>query len=173
MSENKLQRIVGFEQGYNCIKFECVCDSSSCKPGSGGSHGIRGLSIHFLVKGRAGAVQFSMSTGWLPQRINPSSIGSLNFSIKDSSPYASDLGYHSKKPQYEGQESIQDDCEFCDGQPCYYDGSGLNANDAFYTLLNTGDKGLWAFLEGYYASVFEGEDYPTILEYPKKLRAKP
>lgn len=167
----ELEKIIRFERGYDCIRFECINDSPNCYSGSGGSHGIHGLSIRFTLKGDEGAVQFLMSTGWLPQSVKPNSIDTLDFKIKDSSPYASDLGYHSKTPMYKGHQSIQDDCEFCDGQPCYYDGSGLNANDAFYTLVNGGDEALWKFLEGYYQYTFKEErNYPAVGEYLKPIR---
>ena len=63
-----------------------------------------------------------------------------------------------------------DACEYCDGKPCYYDGSGLNANDAMYALVNGGDVALWSFLDAYYAHIFDGKDYPKPAEYPKPLR---
>ena len=83
-----------------------------------------------------------------------------------------DLGYHSKTPQYEGQEVMDDACEFCDGQPCYYDGSGLNATDAMYALVNGGETALWAFLDAYYEAVFNSGAYPEPAEYPMPLRSK-
>ena len=81
-----------------------------------------------------------------------------------------DLGYHSKTPMYDDHDSIVESCEFCDGQPCYYDGSGLNANDAMYALVNGGDEALWSFLDAYYNSVFFGGEYPQPAEYQKKPR---
>ena len=167
-----MEHIVRFEHGHDCIRFECIDDSPNCKPGSGGSHGIGGMSIRFLSKGEAGAVQFLLYTGWLPQRVTPSQIGHRDIWDWGRGTYPADLGYHSKTPQYDGQEVIDGACEFCDGQPCYYDGSGLNANDAMYALVNGGQEALWAFLDGYYASVFEGGEYPEPAEYCKPLRGE-
>jgi hypothetical protein len=119
-----------------------------------------------VSKGDAGAVQFVLFTGWLPQHIEPSGIGLRCISkwgSIDVSP--ADLGYHSKTPHYAGQETAAASCEYCGGQPCYYDGSGLNANDAMYALVNGGDDALWAFLDGYYSTVFSGAAYPTPAEY--------
>jgi hypothetical protein len=76
-----------------------------------------------------------------------------------------ELWYHAKQPQYEGQEPIDDCCEFCDGQPCYYEGSGLNANNAMYALVNGGGDALWAFLDAYYAATFDGGKYPAPAEF--------
>jgi hypothetical protein len=173
---NKLfyKRQIDFERGHDCIRFECIDDSPNCRPGAGGSHGINGLRIRFLLKGPRGAVQFNVNTGWLPQRADASRIGVRN--IESWNPIASkyyplptDLGYHSKKQQYEGQESMGP-CEVLGGKNCYYDGSGLNAIDAMYTLVNGGDKALWRFLEDYYNHIFFDAPYPEVTEYPKRVR---
>ena len=159
-----MEHIVRFERGYDCIKFECTSGSKDCKPSSGGSHGRHGLNIRFVSKGDAGAVQFLLYTGWTPQYVKPSNIG-LRDCNWGTSIMPADLGYHSKTPRYEGQHKIDNACEFCDGQPCYYDGSGLNANDAMYALVNGGEVALWAFLDAYYESVFAGSKYPVPAEF--------
>jgi len=56
-------------------------------------------------------------------------------------------------------------CPFLGGKECYYDGSSLNSQDAFYVLVNCGEEALWKFLEGYYKSVFDGGEYPEVGEY--------
>ena len=81
-----------------------------------------------------------------------------------------DLGCYSKTPHYDGQTPIENSCEYCDGQPCYYDGSGLNASDAMYSLVNGGEAALWKFLDDYYSSVFLGGEYPKPFEYPMDAR---
>ena len=164
-----MEHIVRFERGFDCIRFECVHGSADCKPGSGGSHGRHGLNIRFVSKGEAGAVQFLLFTGWLPQYAKPSVIGSRDC---EWGQYVlpADLGYHSKTPQYEGQKSSSFACEFCGDQPCYYDGSSLNANDAMYALVNGGDSALWDFLDAYYESTFNGRKYPTPTEFPAPPR---
>jgi len=165
-----VQHIVAFEAGHDCIQFECKFGSESCVPGGGGSHGRAGLGIRFVCKGTYGAVQFLMWTDWTPQYAKPSSIGLRNFSMGSGSGCTPvDLGFHAKSPQYEGQTS-HDGCEYCDGEPCFYDGSALNANDAMYALVNGGDAALWRFLEGYYASVFLNQPYPVPEEYTSSLR---
>ena len=156
------EHIVKFSSGHDCIKFECIHGSDRCFPGSGGSHGKHGMEIRFISKGPDGAVQFLLFTGWFPQ--------SGDIDIKDAYAMAADLGYHSKKPQYSGQSVMSESCEYCDGKPCYYDGSGLQAEDAFYTLLNGGDKALWKFLDQYYDYVFHDGKYPDRVEYSMPLR---
>lgn len=165
-----MEHIVRFSEGYDCIKFECVNDLKSCKVGGGGSHGRHGLAIRFFSKGEAGTVQFVLYTGWLPQCTSPNGIGHRNIKDYGGHLMPADLGYHSKVPMYDGQMSIDSACEWCDGKPCYYDGSGVNASDAMYALVNGGDSALWEFLDGYYKSVFDGGEYPIPAEYKKPLR---
>jgi len=167
-----MKHLVEFNSGFDCIRFECVNQDSHCHPGSPGSHGRHGLSIRFVVKGDAGAVQFIIWTGWLPQFAVPSSIGVINVNDWTSGILMpADLGYHSKTPQYDGQNPIELACPYCDGQPCYYDGSSLNANDAMYTLVNGGGDALWTFLDAYYEAIFNDGPYPKVAEYPMPPRA--
>lgn len=164
-----MEHIIRFEGGFDCIKFECIYGSDECKPGTGGSHGRHGLSIRFVSKGDKGAVQFLLYTGLCPQHAAPARIG-----VRDcdwgGSVRPIDLGYHAKQAQYDGQKPMSYACEFCDGQPCYYDGSSLNASDAMYALVNGGDNALWAFLDAYYAATFDGAEYPVPSEFRMPLR---
>ena len=162
-----MEHIVNFRAGHDCIKFECKYDSERCFPGKGGSHGVHGLEIIFIVKGEKGAVQFLLFTGWLPQKTQTDT-----YAIRDwgNRMMPADLGYHAREPQYEGHRQATSSCEYCGGEPCYYDGSGLHASDALYALVNQGEEGLWKFLEAYYLAIFEGADYPALVEYPKSLR---
>jgi len=41
-------------------------------------------------------------------------------------------------------------CPYLDGKPCYYDGSGLNAERIYQVLLERGSQGVWEELEQYY-----------------------
>ena len=165
------KHIITFNAGYDCITFECKHGSANCLPGGGGSHGRHGLEIRFVSKGEKGAVQFLLYTGWLPKRITPSRIGFRDCAWGRGDVTPADLGYHSKMPRYDGQSVMQESCEYCDGQPCYYDGSALNANDAMYALVNGGLKGAWKFLDEYYSCVFEDQPYPMPAEYPASLRS--
>ena len=165
-----MEHIVRFESGFDCIKFQCMYGSKACVPGKGGSHGRHGLNIRFVSKGDSGAVQFVLYSGWLPQNVQPSSIGSRHVDNWGSIIMPAELGYHSKTPMYEGQSTIDNSCEFCGGLPCYYDGSGLNASDAMYSLVNGGDDALWNFLDAYYNSVFSGGEYPKPFEYQMAAR---
>jgi len=163
----QLTHSVRMFRGHDCTRFECLWDSASCRPGNGGSHGRHGLTMSFVVRGEHGAVVFTLYTGWLPQ--SPSE-RAWPWQQQPTSPMPTDLGYHARAPQYDGQEQSQESCRFLDGAPCYYDGSGLNAHDAFHTLVNGGEDELWRFMEQYYRCVYEGEAYPVTCEYPRKER---
>ena len=165
-----MEHITRFIAGHDCIRFKCRFGSKECKPGAGGSHGVSGLKILFVANGTEGAVQFVLSTGLLPQYKKPSSIGTRDMYGVESNMLPMDIWYHSKSPRYDGHEPISDTCEFCDGEPCYYDGSGLNANDAMYALVNGGDAALWEFLDAYYEAVFNDGKYPEPAEYIMPLR---
>jgi hypothetical protein len=47
-----------------------------------------------------------------------------------------------------------DPCPYLDGKPCYYDGSGLQAERIYNVLLAEGSDGVWRALEEYYRSTF-------------------
>lgn len=156
--------------GYDCIKFECINNSKTCQPNSDGSHGRHGMTMRFMTIGDEGAVQFVLYTGWLPQHAIPDGIGGRFVKEWGHACMPADLGYHSKAPRYEGQEVAQESCVYCGGQPCYYNGSGLNANDAMYALVNGGEEALWQFMDEYYQCVFNSAEYPKPAEYKMPLR---
>lgn len=163
---------IKFVHGFDCINFECRWGSESCKPGEDGSHGIGSMNIIFLLYGSKGAVQFKLNTGWAPYYSKKSKIGVRalpNNYVREYYPSPTDLGYHSYKPMYEDHISMGK-CDVLGGKECYYDGSSLNSQDAFYVLVNAGEEELWNFLEKYYECVFNGGDYPEVKEYPFKRR---
>jgi hypothetical protein len=97
-------------------------------------------------------------------------------------PMAADLGYHSKVPMYDGQEvmgayeyKLKVDetmegferfehvctptgtftpCPYLDGAPCYYDGSGLQAERVLEILIEKGGEAVWQYMEECYHSRF-------------------
>lgn len=149
-------RFLELECGHNCLLFECIRGEAACKPGTGGSHGQHGLQIRFVLRGPKGAVQFLIFTGWVP--LPP----------KTPVPFQpffmpADLGYHSPTARYKGQTGMTD-CEYIAGG-CFYDGSSLNAELPYRTLVNRGEEALWDFLREYYESVFSGGPFPKSREY--------
>lgn len=120
------------------------------------NYGIHGVTMIFMLKGPAGMVQFVLFTNWhLPHVTKETDARTLAKAragfLQDVDlrcfyhPMAADLGYHSPKPMFEGQEPRE--CPYLDGQPCYYDGSGLNAERVYDVLLAEGGEGVWRELE--------------------------
>ena len=131
------------------IKFSKAFDERHPDPKK--NYGIHGVDLRMVLKGELGAVQFVLYTQWHLPGVRE------ELKLKDrilSEPLPADVGYHSPIPQYEGQETLTDSCEYLDGKPCYYDGSGLMANDAFDVLTREGCDGLWKYLEDKYESTF-------------------
>jgi hypothetical protein len=166
----EFQRLVEFSPAYDHGR-------------EGGCHGVE---LRMVLKGPEGAVQFLLFTNWmLPE--TREKWGPLPSDHPCVRPMPVDLGYHSPKPMYEGQEPMRHIykfpkfptnfetweggepgvygdpviCPYLDGDvPCYYDGSGLNAEPVFERLLREGSDGVWAVLEEYYEQVFLTENNP-------------
>lgn len=122
------------------IKFRAAYDKRHPDPKN--DLGIHGVDTVWILSGKHGAVQFVVSTGWqLPN-------------VPDTRAMAVDLGYHSFKPMYEGHEPISESCPYTNGKPCFYDGSGLNAEHVFEILRREGSDGVWGYMEEYYKDTF-------------------
>lgn len=121
----------------------------------GEKYGIHCMEIRFLLSGESGVVQFLLFTGWyLPddaKRLRDSCRGG---GYCPSAPIPADIGYHALAPVYEGQEIMQKECRYLGGNPCYYDGSGLEAERYFNTLIRDGEDALWKEMEAYYNYIF-------------------
>lgn len=145
------------------IKFYPAFDKRNPEPGK--NYGIHGVDLRMILKGDKGVVQFVLYTNWmLPhvtkemdrRTLKEAREGTLN----DISlwctyhPQPADLGYHSPVPMYEGQNVCSESCEYLDGKPCYYDGSGLNAESIYEVLLKEGSDGVWRELKDFYKNVF-------------------
>ena len=128
-------------------------------------YGRNCMSVRFVLRGPLGAVQFYLITGWYhsSDRKPGGMIDCLDGIQRPLGPVPIpvDLGFHSLKPMYDGQEPR--DCDLLPGGRCYYDGSGLNAEDAFDVFTDGGDEALWDFLERYYQWLYEdGPEVPEI-----------
>ena len=111
-----------------------------------GNYGIHGVDLLMILKGELGAVQFVVFTNWqLPsvqeELLHRPFTDSLDIECRFC-PTAADLGYHSKKPMYEGQEPIANNCELTGGD-CYYDGSGIAAEGIYKVLVEKGSDAVW------------------------------
>jgi hypothetical protein len=123
-----------------------------------GNYGIHGVDLRMYLKGELGTVQFVVYTNWYLPHVQEELIhrnANDELSIRCMfTPQPADVGYHSPKPMYEGQEPMTDSCECLDGKPCYYDGSGLYAEEIYKVLVEKGSDGVWKDLENYYVDVF-------------------
>lgn len=124
------------------------------------NYGIHGVTMHWYLKGDKGVIQFVIYTNWqLPhvwkeqdQKPCDPDPDYRHFMCR---PMPADIGYHSPKPMYEGQEPIRVSCDVLDGKTCYYDGSSLNADPIFDLLVKEGGEAVWKEMERYYHQTFE------------------
>lgn len=146
---SKFERIVWVSPAY---------DKRSDDPAK--NYGICACRITFILKGPLGAIDFMIGTDWyLPetQREKRSWQQQYDRRFDKIKPDGWDVGYHSPKPMYEGQEPLHHDCDLIDGGVCYYDGSGLQAQEIIPDFLAGGTEWLWPYLEGRYRDQFEGD----------------
>lgn len=117
------------------IEFMPAFDKRNSDPAK--NCGIHGVKMRWLYGDEKGVIQFLVYTNWqLPQVEAEMEKDRPPFRILR--PMAADLGYHSPVPQYEDQKSLTASCPHLDGRPCFYDGSGLNAEDVFDLLVREG-----------------------------------
>ena len=142
MGETDMKRIIDFVPGYD-----------KRDPDPKKNYGIGSMMIWFVLKGERGAVHFSITTGWYPENVQREFYARKKV-LDIVNPVGADVGYHSPEPMYEGQETVDDSCEYLDGKPCYYDGSGLAADDLAKRFLVDGDSTVWSELENVYIQRF-------------------
>lgn len=145
MSAPTFEQIVTFRPAY---------DRRHTDPSK--NYGVHGVDLRMVLKGPAGAVQFVVYTNWHLPHVQ------AEFDARHTSgwgthtfchPLPADVGYHSPVPQYEGQDAMDRECEYTGGV-CYYDGSGLQAEEMFNLLVREGSDAVWADLERRYHELF-------------------
>ena len=122
------------------------------------NYGIGACRITFILKGPLGAVQFMVGTDWyLPSTQREKRGWQYDYDAKFDKikPYGGDVGYHSPKPMYEGQDKMAR-CDIFPGG-CYYDGSSLRADEWVPRFLAGGTDWLWPALEEEYREQFEAK----------------
>lgn len=134
------------------IKFRPAFDRRNSDPNK--NYGIHGVEMTFYLKGELGTIQFVVYTNWQLPHVQKESLSKCDGSYCHLKPMATDIGYHSPVPQYEGQTLQSKSCSALDGKPCYYDGSSLNAEPIFEKLLSGGDDAVWAEMEEWYNNTF-------------------
>lgn len=124
------------------------------------NYGIHGLDVWFILKGKKGATQFMVSFGvYLPHLVQEAlSKGERPYGEGKISGF--DVGYHAYVPQFEGQTPMKN-CDIFSGEPCYYDGSSLRADDwvkeIFSIQGDAPDARVWEKLEEEYRERFGDE----------------
>lgn len=139
------------------VEFTPAWDWRSPEPEK--NYGIHGVELRMVLKGPEGAVQFVVYTNWQLNHVKDEFVKKMLRTREDMTclllPMPADVGYHSPKPTYEGQQPMDGTpCPYLDGKPCYYDGSGLRAEGVFQIMLTEGSDGVWKFLEKYYDELF-------------------
>lgn len=149
----------GEERMEKIIKFYPAFDKRNSDPSK--NYGIHGVELRMVLKGDQGAVQFVLYTNWNLPNVTEEFLTRPSKDRIDLEcrflPLPADLGYHSPKPMYEGQSIASESCEYLDGKPCYYDGSGLNAERIYKILLYKGSDGVWEELQNFYNELFENQ----------------
>ena len=140
------------------IDFTPSFDKRNPKPSQ--NYGIGSMRIRFVLIGAKGAVQWMIGTEWFvaSAREHLRKFDHMHKIDEMRRPQGYDLGYHAYKPVYEGQSQM-DDCDILNG-PCFYDGSGLNAELLIEPFLSQGEEYLWPALEAYYAHTFNDAPWP-------------
>ena len=140
-SAGDLEAWIEFRPAFDCRRGVC----RSCESGRVADHGRHGVDMTWYLRGPDLAVQFVVSTGW----DHPVADRQEGWRLAHHGPIPADIGFHSDRPVYDGQETMTDDCHLLSGV-CYYDGSGLNASEGFRLLRSEGDKAVWAWMSDYY-----------------------
>jgi hypothetical protein len=124
-------------------------------PNPSKNYGIGSCRITFILKGPKGAVQFMIGTDWYV----PSAREHLRSFPKgpfddQQKPMGWDVGYHSPRPMYEDQATMDNECHIIGGT-CYYDGSSLRADEWVEPFVAGGTDWLWPELEKEYHRRFD------------------
>lgn len=130
------------------------------------TYGRSSMRLRWLLHGNLGTIQFVMYTGWLPEHVDtraqfgPRVDTSRPLPCRDGvrpiqpDPMASDLGFHWRAPvSWMTEGDARSDCDLFGGAPCFYDGSGLNAEPVMAALFTDGDEAVWSMMADYYADL--------------------
>lgn len=122
------------------------CPGFACRDRSMRGHGIHGMEIRWYLRGPAGGAQFVLFTDWVPGRPPVKSLAYMY-------PMGADVGYHSRRPIYEDDQPFSDSCEMTGGGVCYYDGSGMRAQELVHVFKEFGEQAIWDELQSVYDSL--------------------
>jgi|SRR5215472_5303264 len=143
-----LEESVQFTPGYNCT------DNSMR------GHGVHGMEITWYLRGPAGAVFLSMGTDWIPGELRPGhglspDTGARGFRLHgggwSTDPSGHGIGYHARRPQYEGQEDAGKCCYI--GGRCFYDIGYSASDEPVREFVLRGEQVIWDTLEARYSDL--------------------
>lgn len=135
------------------VKFYEAYDKRNIDPKK--DYGIHGVTLKFYLHGKHGVIQFVIYTNWHLKHVQKNLINNCHSNYCHMKPMAADIGYHSYVPMYDGQGLMSEKCEVLGDKPCYYDGSGLRAEEFYDILISGGDEALWEKMENEYYERFK------------------
>ena len=140
-----LRRITHVRPGYDCRNVPCKHERK-------GDHGIAGDEWTYVVTDGQTAINLSVLTSRYPDTVPPVAREVAREAINRDGygNLPSDLGRHFTKRVSEWECPLES-CLWLDGQPCFYDGSGLQALE-FWLAHGDGSKpeqgeAFWVALE--------------------------
>lgn len=144
---NKLNGITETVNGYErCLVITPAFDKRSPDPTQ--DFGIGSVMISMYLKNAKGVIQFIFSTGINLKHLRNKPLLLLGY----------DVGYHSPCPQYADQTLFTDNCPLLDGRKCYYDGSGLQAEEYMEVFISEGPDAVWLKMENLHKERFGNYD---------------
>ena len=112
------------------------------------NYGIHGMELCFVLIGPKGATQFVIFTNWMLPQVRAPWDEMIKAHLLQ--PIPADVGYYAYVAQYDGQTPLFPECEYLGGKPCYYDGSGLQAEGLFDEFVAKGEEVVWSTLRERY-----------------------
>ena len=109
-------------------------------------YGIHGMELRMVVRRSNNCTQF---VAYLPVYLPHVTKELWGKPYSEYNPFegmGADVGYHASSPQYEDQTPM-DYCDLLKGGRCYYDGSGLRADEWYKIFLEKGLNEIWKMLE--------------------------
>lgn len=130
------------------IRFSMPFDKRHPNPKK--NYGIHGMDNYYILVKDNKAVQFVIYLPVYLDHVAEELSAKINPSFKV---LAADVGYHSPTPMYENQ-SPMGECEII-GCECYYDGSGLHAEEVWEEWQEIGEwEWIWGKLEKIWNNYF-------------------
>ena len=146
---------------HDCAN-SCAFGDITCAPGAGRFHGVGSARWRFSVTKDGDAAQFLLGGTYLPETYErEQKRGQLHAPL-----LGRDVGFHTSTRHRDEENdftwgSAMDDCDLL-GVPCWYDGSGLRA-DEWVTPFLRGEMDVWAKLREVWAEerAYIAEHYPA------------